>query len=85
MMRRVVLLALMSSRSAQCWVMAAGGLRQGGGEGGEARVLHLSVAEAEAFKQQRKDPEIQTKFLKMKTYPYNVKHTNRAQLGLLMH
>lgn len=46
-----------------------GGLRQGGGGGGGGGVLHLSVAEAEDFKQQRKDPEIQTKFLKMKTCP----------------
>ena len=45
------------------------GIRQGGGGGGGGGVLHLSVAEAEDFKQQRKDPEIQTKFLKMKTCP----------------
>ena len=44
------------------------GLKQGGG--GEGRVLHPSVAEtAAAFKQRKKDPEIQSKFLKMKACP----------------
>lgn len=67
---RVVLLAQQASEvSAVLGDGRPGGLKQGGGVGGGG-VLHLRVAErAAAFKQQKKDPEIQSKFLKMKTCP----------------
>ena len=61
------------------------GLKQGGGGRGGG-VLHLSVAEtAAALNSGKKTQKSKVSSLKWKHAPYNVKHTSRAQLGLLMH